>query len=111
MLDPTLMKYLETGGVFAILAVVLFFYRRDAASWQKTVQDLLTRAEKREDALTNTLTGTTAALSTLAAVLDKQDRAATESLAQMRETVTGIVTGVSRIEGAVNKSPKRKGDG
>ena len=110
MIDPVVLKYLETGGVFAILAVVLWFYRRDAASWQQTVQDLLARAEKREDVLVTTLTENTTALSKLATVLDNQDRATAESLATMRETVNGIVTGVARIDGVVSKLPKRKGD-
>ena len=104
MLDPTVLKYLETGGVFAILAVVLYFYRRDASAWTATVQQVLDRACKREDALMVTLIANTEALGKLSAVLDGNSRATSEYQTAMHASTDTLLATVARIEGKKLKS-------
>ena len=104
MIDPAMLKYLETGGVFAILVVVLWFYRRDAVAWKETVKQLLERAEKREDGLTMTLTANTEALSRLSAVLDGNSRATSEYQLAMHASTNTLLATVARIEGKRDRS-------
>ena len=105
-MDQTVVKYLETGGVFAILLVVLWFYRRDTADWRALVEGLLGRAHAREDILSKTVSENTEAIGKLCTMIDTEHDASRDYQTRMRGTADSILASAARLEGTLGTLPK-----